>query len=420
MTSGLKLSTAAIALLAVAGIGAAPASAADLGGNCCADLEERIAELEATTARKGNRKVSLEIYGQVNEAIGFWDDGLEENTYIFTNDTSRTRFGFKGKAKITGDWYAAYRLEIGVRSAGQQGMSADNITGNSGFDLRHSSWTLGSKTYGDVTVGQTSFATDGIVQIQTANIGHFSNNDIFDFPSSFVVRGTAGNRTWINLIQNREPGEGSRGQLIRYDSPAFGGFTGSAHWGEDDIWGLALRYKGEIGDFKLAAGIGYGEMSLADEECTATGTASPRSDLADCREYGGSASVMHGPTGLFVTGAYGVREDELRAAEGGSEDNTHWLVQAGIEQKWFALGKTTVFGGYQHRDAGRSVSPADTLPLSVRADTEVEMFEVGLNQQVSAAAMDFYLHYKHYQPEVAGSPGAEDFQTLIGGAMIKF
>ena len=27
--------------------------AADLGGNCCADLEERVAELEATTARKG-------------------------------------------------------------------------------------------------------------------------------------------------------------------------------------------------------------------------------------------------------------------------------------------------------------------------------------------------------------------------------
>ena len=33
------------------------AQAADLGGDCCGDLEERIAELEATTARKGNRKV---------------------------------------------------------------------------------------------------------------------------------------------------------------------------------------------------------------------------------------------------------------------------------------------------------------------------------------------------------------------------
>ncbi|MBN9281890.1 MAG: porin, partial [Hyphomicrobium denitrificans] len=37
--------------------------AADLGGDCCADLEQRIAELEATTATKGNRKVSLTISG---------------------------------------------------------------------------------------------------------------------------------------------------------------------------------------------------------------------------------------------------------------------------------------------------------------------------------------------------------------------
>ena len=37
----------------------ANAFAADLGGNCCADLEERIAAHEATTVRKGNRKFSL-------------------------------------------------------------------------------------------------------------------------------------------------------------------------------------------------------------------------------------------------------------------------------------------------------------------------------------------------------------------------
>ena len=41
--------------------------AADLGGDCCADLEERVAVLEATTARKGNRKVSLNISGWVNQ-----------------------------------------------------------------------------------------------------------------------------------------------------------------------------------------------------------------------------------------------------------------------------------------------------------------------------------------------------------------
>ena len=36
--------------LLVGGLTASSASAADLGGNCCADLEERIAELEAELA----------------------------------------------------------------------------------------------------------------------------------------------------------------------------------------------------------------------------------------------------------------------------------------------------------------------------------------------------------------------------------
>ena len=46
----------------------APVDAADFGGDCCADLEERVAKLEATTARKGNRKVSLTVGGHVSTA----------------------------------------------------------------------------------------------------------------------------------------------------------------------------------------------------------------------------------------------------------------------------------------------------------------------------------------------------------------
>ena len=84
MTGGFKMSAGRLSLLTAAGLlmmGGATAQAADLGGNCCADLEERIAELEATTARKGNRKVELTVYGQVNEAVMFWDDGFESNAY---------------------------------------------------------------------------------------------------------------------------------------------------------------------------------------------------------------------------------------------------------------------------------------------------------------------------------------------------
>src|SRR5688500_12972614 len=80
MIGGLLKSASSTALFAALGLialgaGVPAAKAADLGGDCCADLEERVAELEATTARKGNRKVSLTISGQVTTAVMAWDSG---------------------------------------------------------------------------------------------------------------------------------------------------------------------------------------------------------------------------------------------------------------------------------------------------------------------------------------------------------
>ena len=104
-------SIAAAGLLA--GSFATSASAADLGGNCCADLEERIAELEATTARKGNRKVSLTISGFVAKQLIYWDDGFESNTYI--TDTGSVSIGthvaFTGQATIAPGWTAGYVMK---------------------------------------------------------------------------------------------------------------------------------------------------------------------------------------------------------------------------------------------------------------------------------------------------------------------
>ncbi|MEM7777799.1 MAG: porin, partial [Pseudomonadota bacterium] len=69
MNGGLKSISAAAMFAAAASLGGLSAQAADLGGNCCADLEERIAELEATTARKGTRVMSLKISGSVSARV---------------------------------------------------------------------------------------------------------------------------------------------------------------------------------------------------------------------------------------------------------------------------------------------------------------------------------------------------------------
>src|SRR5678815_5508102 len=123
----LSKSASGLALLAAAGVfvggmAVPSAKAADLGGNCCADLEERIAELEATTARKGNRKVSLTVSGWVGEQVMWWDDGAEQNTYVVgLGSTLASHVKFTGQETISPGWYAGYVVHI-------EAISSDSLT----------------------------------------------------------------------------------------------------------------------------------------------------------------------------------------------------------------------------------------------------------------------------------------------------
>ena len=254
---------------------ASSASAADLGGNCCADLEERIAELEATTARKGNRKVSLEIGGQVNEALMFWDDGEESNAYVVTNDNARSRFRFKGKAKIDKDWEAGYAIEVGVRTARSNRVNQLDDNAGSGLDIRDSYWFLKSKTYGGVSIGQQATATDQITETNFTQTKDFAKlSDMEDSGLSMLLRnsdtgalasgGGTNSLAFRNLLggDGDQPGDGDRrSNVVKYETPEFAGFAGQVAWGEDDVWDVAIRYAGEFSGFKVAAGLGYGETT---------------------------------------------------------------------------------------------------------------------------------------------------------------
>jgi hypothetical protein len=269
---------------------ATPAFAADLGGDCCADLEERIAELEATTARKGNRKVSLTVSGLVNEAVLFWDDGREQNAYVVTNETTQDRVRFLGQAQISKDWSAGHLLELGLRGAREDRVNQDDPDDGSsanGVSVRHSAWFLSNKDYGKVWVGQTSDAADGITEINLANTNHFAftnswGNTFGDQNNGFFVRrrdGTLSTVHWGGFVaqgaQQAAPGEGHRFNVVRYESSTSAGFTASAAWGEDDHWNVALRYVGEFSGFKLAGGAAYTNRTISRRPTT-----SPQLDVA--------------------------------------------------------------------------------------------------------------------------------------------
>jgi predicted porin len=394
-TAALLLAASALAM------NAAAAQAADLGGNCCADLEERIAELEATTARKGNRKVSLEISGQVNEALLWWDDGTDSDSGIYTNDNSRTRFRFKGDAKINTDLKAGYLLEIGVRGANSKRFDQDDHGGcetlarpetrtqsSCGLDVRHSVWYLDSKKLGRISTGLTGGAGESVTEqnlAATKDILKYS--DIEDTGLGLFARsggtrlanrsGTSG-RTgleWRQLIRGGgdQPGEGRRSNMVKYDTPEFFGFTGIVNWGEDDLWEIGARYKNDkFHGFKVLGAIAYGENTEgpinafnADPapgfQCVGNNldgtTQFPGSDTR-CNQLGASLSIMHEETGIYGNIAGGYLEDEaMRTDPGFSGDNPDdrsefYAFEIGIEKKWWDLGKTTLFGQYYRNEGG--------------------------------------------------------------------
>ncbi|MEO1610073.1 MAG: porin [Pseudomonadota bacterium] len=375
------------------------AHAADLGGECCTDLEERIAELEATTARKGNRTVSLTVSGYVNQAVMFFDvDGQpnETNVYVGTNAQDTSVVTFDGSADINTDWSAGFLMEFEIASNNLASASQNDSLTNEGVGISKEALYIRSKTYGTIWLGTYDDSLDGITEISLAG-GMGSGPDFSNETAAFVTSDGTTTFTDVGSSIGEAVGDGDTRQVVRYISPTFAGFVLSATGGDDDWWDGSLRYEGKFGSFKFAAGFGYGQ-NTTDTDGTN-------------EKLGTSASVMHSPTGLYITGAYG--QDIIGDAvddpdRGGNNDtDTMWLVHAGIEREFFKIGATNIWGQYNTND--RDVGQASNL----------DMYGFGVSQNIDAAAMELYLYYKHFDAKITDQD-VGDLNVVMAGGMIKF
>lgn len=406
------------------------ALAADLGESCCADLEERIAELEATTARKGNRKVSLTISGYVAQELTVWDDGSEGNAYIHgLGPTQASHFKLNGQATIASGWTAGYMLRIqdlagNAFSGGADAINQVNGTKNDNLNTQMSFWYLASKDLGKVSVGRLAHAAKSAAMFTDLSGTQIIDNYTFlgGFPQ-FRLRtadGALSPLTWGQLgfcyTQGVPLGGDCNGIVmngVRYDTPTFGGFTASASWGQDDFWEVGLRYAGEVAGFKLAFGAGYTEMT---DEVISSPVAVQTSKDSHFFQVGGYAE--HLATGLFVHGAYGNEDNnETVLANGFVEPNSeHYYVKAGIRKAWLPLGATVVYGDY-------AVYLDQLGPAALAAgatSSEFERLGGGIAQEIDAAAMTVYVKYQHYQADVDGLADLEDADFVSFGGLISF
>ncbi len=396
--------------LLAGGLSAGSASAADLGGNCCADLEERIAELEATTARKGNRKVSLTISGWVAQQVVGWDDGFEENVYVGDiGATLSSHFKFTGQATISPGWYAGYVLHVEARNKNSLAITQNwgSSTFGEGIALLQSFWFIKSDHLGKLSVGLQSQASDNTAILVDGSGSLVPANWVaFDYNSFFIRTSTGGvGPTWGSI--GRCVGGGAIGDcnggtqnVVRYDSPTFGGFSVSASWGEDDMWDVAARYAGEFSGFKFAAAGAYNELS---DESFAGMIAGDTYQYFQVGAY-----LEHVPTGLFVYGAYGNAQFDVASGESDT-----YYVKAGLRERWHPLGHTVLYGEYENNESDGAFANAGT-------DTTFDLWGLGVVQEIDAAAMSLWVSYRHLEYDNNTATNYEDFQYIKAGALINF
>jgi len=440
MMNRFGLSALVAAGMLVSGLSAGSASAADLGGNCCADLEERIAELEATTARKGNRKVSLTISGWVAEQVMWWDDGIEDNVYVQgIGTTLSSHFKMTGQATIMPGWYAGYLIQVEVYgSENLVTTNQDNPTGPSlydnsrnfnGINTLQSFWFIKSDHMGKVSVGFQSMASDNTAILPDGSGSLVPANFVqFDYAGFFIRNSNTGAVGPIILTATGcTDCNGLTLNAVRYDSPTWSGFSVSSSWGADDIWDVALRYAGEHHGFKVSMATAYSESSSAP--------VAPFQQAANTQFFQIGAYVEHVHSGLWVYGAYTDidNDDSVPIDSLGFVDNHAWYVKAGLRRRWHPLGHTVIYGEYEdfENDARFSVASGwDTGPTTCNdpfeCSADVQMWGVGIVQEIDAAAMSLWLTYRDFEFDVTdhigstGSVPVEDFQYAKFGALINF
>ena len=437
MLRGICLRTGLLAALLAGAVAPSAAHAADLGGDCCGDLEARVAGLEATTAAKGNRKVSLDISGRVNANILWWAENsspLNPAANGATDQHSGLYFGnaasfnddpeitFSGSAKISADLSAGFSMRIDSKFSPADTQTARQ-TGNA-FTGDATYVFLKSKSLGELRLGNQYSASDDAyyVNFGGGTVGGLSG---LNHTGTFLLRdanGKLSDTAYGSLLGEMSDYRDSR---LMYISPMLSGFTFKADVGGDDTASASLTWIGKVDTIEAEAGIGYqvahgGDGDCADKgaQCTqgrdALSLANPWSTAGqnNLRALGLSGSIWDTASGFYVSGEY----SHVYAAATGRQDPTNWFAQAGWAKNASGLGVTTVYGSYDRTDN------------KAANDVSAHYWNLGIDQAIDAASSNVYLHYQHDQLDTDGVTGGstgvaipgQSVDSVTGGMVVRF
>ena len=330
------------------------------------------------------KKVDVTLYGQVNKAVLWADDGNDDDFFFVDNAISGTRLGVTAKSKLNDEFSVGGQLEFEWTPNNSSGvyMGMDDTAGSDAKHRQMRVWGE-SKSAGTLTLGHGSVATDGIAQIDLSGTSIAGRTDAADGAAfKFYDKANQGYTGGVTVGSVIKDLDGGRKDGLRYDSPAFFGVTLSGGVAENNYNDLAVRYKGAFGETKVEAGLGYSIEGSENTDLNDANNVKVHSTLA------GSASVML-PFGLNFTFAAGEQDFNGNL---NLDDASFWYGKVGYQMKALSVGSTSFAVDYGQYDDMRGTSA-----LGGGTQYDATLWGAEMVQKFDAINTDFYVAYRLYE-----------------------
>lgn len=372
-----------------------------------AELTEQLEGNQEVIAQKADKKelatggrgvtssfenVNVSLYGHINKAILYGDNGDASDWYFVDNINSQTRLGLRASIDTTSGWVVGGRLEYGFVSNGSSDVNQNSTfdATSSNFKLRWAEVSFKNDSYGKFSLGKGSSASDGTAEVDLSGTTVATYSAFSDVGGAFLWYDSGtGETTELEVGDVYTNMDGlSRTDRIRYDTPTFAGFGLAASASSGEAFDGALTYSRDFSGTKFAAALGLADPG--DIESSYDGI------------YSGSASVLL-PMGLNVTFSAGSFDQK----ESGRDDPFSWYTKLGYKTKFYE-GATTAF----------AIDYGETEDLAADGDT-AKAWSIAAVHNVIDWGTEFYLMFRAYELDRPDTD-FDDMTLFMTGARVKF
>lgn len=332
-----------------------------------------------------------DFYGQLNLGVISVDNGTGTETGVTDNDNSNSRVGAIFKQGLADGGEFRFHFESAVGFTGSSSINGDDNDFDIDYrrgELRKFELIYQTARIGTFSFGQGSIATDGTAEADLSGTSVIAYSSLQDQAGSQVFALGDGSPSGVDVGDGFNAFDGGRRFRVRYDTPTVNGFGFAVSGGQevlargndDEFYDVGLTYKKDYGGFKVDGRLGYSIRDSAEEFLL------------------GSASVLHGDTGLSLTAAAGQSKEA---------DTDYLYVKGGLQRDWLAFGRTHLAVDY-YTGNDFAFAGSDSASVGIVAV-----------QKVDAYNLEVFASYRTFDLEGAGT-SLQDIDVTFVGARWKF